>query len=401
MRRTASANRSQRALFTALSWSLLGSLLLATIVTAPLSQAQNSSADAKETRERLTQLEKDIARIAAAQATREKQRSGLQADLRRSEVALGRLQEQQQATRSAISSNQKEIARLGVKQGQLTDAADAQRDAVAQEIRNAYKGGGNDQLKLLLSEEDPQVLTRMLAYYRYILAARSELLDEYRITLSELVDLTQELKTREAQLEEQRIALAGRQRTLETQRSERRALLKKIDSTLKSEAAQLAARQQDREQLEILLGEIDAALAQLIPQDDVEPFSAAKGSMRWPVEGRITNRFGRPRNQGKMRWQGVRLKADSGSTVAAIHHGRVVYADWLRGSGLLLVIDHGEGYLSLYAHNESLLREVGDWVTAGAPVSTVGDSGGQSEAGLYFEIRKDGKPTDPQGWCRG
>jgi septal ring factor EnvC (AmiA/AmiB activator) len=123
--------------------------------------------------------------------------------------------------------------------------------------------------------------------------------------------------------------------------------------------------------------------------------------MAWPVEGRITERFGRPRNSGKMKWQGVRLKAETGATVSAIHHGRVVYADWLRGSGLLLVIDHGEGYMSLYAHNESLLRDVGEWVSTGAAIATVGDSGGQSEAGLYFEIRKDGKPTNPQAWCSG
>ena len=123
--------------------------------------------------------------------------------------------------------------------------------------------------------------------------------------------------------------------------------------------------------------------------------------MAWPVEGRITERFGRPRNRGKMKWQGVRLKAEAGTPVSAIHHGRVVYADWLRGSGLLLVIDHGEGYMSLYAHNESLLRDVGEWVSTGAAIATVGDSGGQSEPGLYFEIRKDGKPTNPQAWCRG
>ncbi|MFT4767023.1 MAG: septal ring factor EnvC (AmiA/AmiB activator) [Glaciecola sp.] len=400
MRRTAPANRSQQALITWLSAVLLLASLIVAVV-APELQAQSSSADAQETRERLAQLEKDIARIAAAQAKREKQRSGLQADLRRSEVALGRLQEQQQTTRAAIGRNQGEVSKLGVEQSMLVDAAASQRDAVAREIREAYKGGGGDQLKLLLSEEDPQLLARMLAYYRYILAARSELLDEYRDTLSALANTKQELQTREAELEAQRLSLATQQRSLEAERSERKSLLRKIDSTLKSEAEQLAAREQDREQLENLLAQIDAALAQLIPEDDVEPFSAAKGSMRWPVDGRITSRFGRPRNQGKMRWQGVRLKAESGSTVAAIHHGRVVYADWLRGSGLLLVIDHGEGYLSLYAHNESLLREVGDWVTAGAPVSTVGDSGGQSEAGLYFEIRKDGKPTDPQGWCRG
>ena len=376
-------------------------VLLLALVLAPDVPAQNtSSADARETRERLEQLEKDIARIAATQAKREKQRSSLQSKLRRSETALGRLKEQQQKTRSAITRNQSEIAKLGTEQGKLQRAASAQQDAVAAEIREAYKGGGNDQLKLLLTEEDPQVLARMLAYYRYILAARSELLDEYRDTLNSLVTLEADLQSRKMQLEKQQDSLASQQRDLEVEREGRAKLLAEIDASLKSDAAQLAAREQDREQLEELLAQIDVALAQLIPEDDVEPFSAAKGSMPWPVKGRITSRFGRPRNQGKMRWQGVRLKAESGITVTAIHHGRVVYADWLRGSGLLMVIDHGEGYLSLYAHNESLLREVGDWVGAGAAISTVGDSGGQSEAGLYFEIRKDGKPTDPQGWCR-
>lgn len=375
-------------------------LLLGTVTAAPAVLAQTAaSLDAQATRERLTQLEKDIAKIAAAQASREKQRSSLQASLRRSEVALGRLNEQQQSTRADIVSNQREISALNAKQSALKSAAAGQREAVAEELRTAYKSGGNDQLKLLLTEEDPQLIARMLAYYRYILAARSDLLEDFSNTLDSLISVQGQLAQREADLEDQRASLAMQQQQLEAQRKDRKDLLREINSSLENDAKQLAAREQDRLQLENLLTEIDAALAQLIPADDVEPFSAAKGSMRWPVEGRITHRFGRPRNLGKMRWQGVRLKAKTGSTVAAIHHGRVVYADWLRGSGLLLVIDHGEGYLSLYAHNESLLREVGDWVSAGAPVSTVGDSGGQSEAGLYFEIRKDGKPTDPQRWC--
>ena len=128
---------------------------------------------------------------------------------------------------------------------------------------------------------------------------------------------------------------------------------------------------------------------------------AARGAMRWPTEGRLGNRFGRPRNQGKMRWRGVTINAETGTPVNAIHHGRVVYADWLRGSGLLLVLDHGEGYMSLYAHNETLLRDVGDWVTAGAPIATVGASGGRERPALYFEIRHRGDPVDPGDWCRG
>ena len=122
--------------------------------------------------------------------------------------------------------------------------------------------------------------------------------------------------------------------------------------------------------------------------------------MPWPVEGKPSNQFDRPRNEGKMRWQGITIPAREGTTVKAIHHGRVVYADWLRGSGLLVIIDHGDGYMSLYAHNESLLREVGEWVTAGTPVSTVGNTGGEEQAALYFEIRQNGKPTNPSNWCK-
>ncbi len=377
---------------------LLAPLLILAIADRVVAQ---DPAEAERTRARLEQLEKDIAQITRQQRERQEQKNTLQAELRKSEVALGQLMQEQQASRNAIAGNRAEISDLLEEQRKLQAAAQRQQAAVSEEIRNAWKSGGNDQLRLLLSEDDPQLLARMLAYYRYLLAARSELLDEYRDTLDSLITLEDTLRSRESQLQTQLAALAEQQRALESTRRKRQRVLGEIESAIKSDSAELAAREQDREQLEALLAEIDAALAQLIPVEDVEPFSAARGAMRWPVEGRITDSFGRPRNQGKMRWQGVRLKAEAGSVVTAIHHGRVVYADWLRGSGLLLVIDHGEGYMSLYAHNESLLREVGDWVSAGSPISTVGDSGGQSEPGLYFEIRKNGKPTDPKGWCRG
>jgi septal ring factor EnvC (AmiA/AmiB activator) len=377
---------------------LLAPLLILAIADRVVAQ---DPAEAERTRARLEQLEKDIAQITRQQRERQEQKNALQAELRKSEVALGQLMQEQQASRNAIAGNRAEISDLLEEQRKLQAAAQRQQAAVSEEIRNAWKSGGNDQLRLLLSEDDPQLLARMLAYYRYLLAARSELLDEYRDTLDSLITLEDTLRSRESQLQTQLAALAEQQRALESTRRKRQRVLGEIESAIKSDSAELAAREQDREQLEALLAEIDAALAQLIPVEDVEPFSAARGAMRWPVEGRITDSFGRPRNQGKMRWQGVRLKAEAGSVVTAIHHGRVVYADWLRGSGLLLVIDHGEGYMSLYAHNESLLREVGDWVSAGSPISTVGDSGGQSEPGLYFEIRKNGKPTDPKGWCRG
>ena len=152
--------------------------------------------------------------------------------------------------------------------------------------------------------------------------------------------------------------------------------------------------------LQQLLDAIREAVVNLQVPDNYQPFKAARGTMPWPIGGKRANSFGRPRNEGKMRWQGVTIPASEGDSVKAIHHGRVVYADWLRGSGLLMIIDHGEGYMSLYAHNQSLLREVGEWVSAGTPIITVGNSGGQEQSALYFEIRHQGKPTNPTKWCK-
>jgi septal ring factor EnvC (AmiA/AmiB activator) len=122
--------------------------------------------------------------------------------------------------------------------------------------------------------------------------------------------------------------------------------------------------------------------------------------MPWPVDGKARNRFGRDRDGGPLKWHGLMIAASEGSTVSAIHHGRVVFADWFRGSGLLRILDHGAGYRSLYGHNQSLLREVGEWVDVGDAIGTVGNSGGRQRTALYFEIRKDGKPTDPDKWCK-
>lgn len=357
--------------------------------------------EAEATRARLAELQTLIAEIQQTQSARREEQGRLQAELRRRELGLAELARKLDTTRLAQDATKQEIAALETRGATLNAAAAEQQQAVAAEVRAAYKSGGNDQLRLLLSDDDPQTVSRVLAYYRYILGARAALVDEYRATLEALADTRRQLDARGATLETQRQQLAAQQAQQEQGRRERATLLARIEADLADDQTRLAAAQEEQSELDVLLEEIEAALAQLIPEDTVEPFSEARGAMAWPVDGRITERFGRPRNQGKMRWQGVRLEVEAGTTVSAIHHGRVVYADWLRGAGLLLVIDHGEGYMSLYAHNESLLRDVGDWVSAGAAVATVGNSGGQSEAGLYFEIRKDGKPTDPQGWCRG
>ena len=202
-----------------------------------------------------------------------------------------------------------------------------------------------------------------------------------------------ELEARSQTLEQQQVNLTAAQ-------AKRTLAMTQLDQSIRSSSAQLKQKEQDRQQLEDLLQVIQEAIVDLEVPANYATFNSAKGNMAWPVQGEQSNQFGRSRNAGKMQWQGITIAAKEGTTVKAIHHGRVVYADWLRGSGLLLIIDHGDGYMSLYAHNESLLREVGEWVMAGSPISTVGNSGGMEQTAVYFEVRHNGKPTNPANWCK-
>lgn len=377
------------------------SLVAVLLIAASLPVQSQSEQDAEQTRQRLQALQTDIAAITAALQEKERERGGLQNELRTSELNLSKLRQAQRKTQRNITATRTEIGELTDEQAELRRAAEEQQQAVVQELRSLWQQGNADQLRILLSEENPQDLARVLAYHRYFFQARSELLDRYEDTLERLSTSEAALREREQSLSVALAKLDQQREAVITANEDRRKLIAQIERELADDTQVLAERQRDQAQLTELLQQLETAVAQLITEVDVEAFSEAKGSMPLPVDGTLAHRFGRPRNQGKMRWQGISLLAEAGSQVSAVHHGRVVFADWLRGSGLLMVIDHGEGYMSLYAHNDSLLREVGDWVSTGTVIATVGNSGGQDEASLYFEIRKDGKPTDPLRWVRG
>jgi len=266
-------------------------------------------------------------------------------------------------------------------------------------MKTAWQMGRESQLKMLLSQEEPETVARAMGYYRYFFEARNALLEEYRETLASLVTVEADIDASLATLTANQQSLKTEQARLGNARRDQENALAQLNASISTKSARLKKLQADRAELEKLLEAIEEAIVQLELPDNFQSFAKAKGAMPWPVEGKRSNRFGRPRNEGKMRWQGINIPAPQGSTVKAIHHGRVVYADWFRGSGLLLIIDHGDGYMSLYAHNESLLLDVGEWVTAGTPVSTVGISGGLEQPAVYFEIRYKGKPTDPARWC--
>ncbi len=380
-----------------LTWPrLLAALLLVGLPWQVLSQS-----DEEKARRQLHELQGDIARINREIASAGVRRDKLQRQVRDADKQLGRIEREIADNQRQLAANRRQLSDLQDERSALEGAREAQQERIARELRRAWQMGRQGQLKVLLSQESPHTVARAVGYYRYFFEARNTLLTQYRDTLQQLEAVAGRIDTTRETLERQQEALGAQQASLVNAQRNRKLAVAELNASIDSKGERLKQLEQNRKELESLLQAIEEAVADLQVPANYQAFKAAKGTMPWPVKGKPSNRFGRPRNEGKMRWQGINIPAPEGTTVRAIHHGRVVYADWFRGSGLLLIIDHGDGYMSLYAHNQSLLRDVGEWVTAGAPVSTVGSSGGQDQASLYFEIRHQGKPTDPAGWCRG
>ncbi len=321
--------------------------------------------------------------------------------MRKAELDLSATERAIRDNRQTMGQQQQRLQELQREQGQLQRARDEQQARIALELRTAWQMGRQGQLKVLLSQEDPHTVARVMGYYREFFEARNALLEAFRVTLQELVQVEQDIDDTLAELDQRQQDLARQQERLALAQRNREQAVAQLTASIKDKNQQLAKMEQDRKDLEKLLRAIEEAVVNLKVPEGYQDFAAVRGKLLWPVSGKPGNRFGKPRNEGKMRWQGVNIPAREGTEVKAIHHGRVVYADWLRGMGLLLIIDHGDGYMSLYAHNQTLLREVGEWVGPDTPVATVGSSGGLERSALYFEIRHDGKPVDPARWCRG
>lgn len=373
-------------------------LLLITLAAAPTLVFADD--EAEQARNQIKQLEKDIARISKEIDSASEQRGKLQNTLKDADVELGRVQRSIKENTTAIAEQEAELNKLEQRQEELRAAGKKQRKRIAEEMKTAWQMGRESQLKMLLSQEEPDKVARSMAYYRYFFEARNKVLEQYRATLLSLEKVQQNIDATLSTLSDRRTALQTEQAKLAEAKQQQQQALTNLVASISSKSAKLKKLQADRTELEKLLEAIEQAVVQLELPQNVQGFATAKGKMPWPVAGKLSNRFGRSRNEGKMRWQGITIPANEGTVVKAIHHGRVVYADWLRGSGLLLIIDHGDGYMSLYAHNQSLLKDVGEWVTSDTPISTVGNSGGQDRHALYFEIRNSGKPVDPAKWCQ-
>jgi len=270
-------------------------------------------------------------------------------------------------------------------------------DELAEQVRAAYMSGGQERVKLLLNQRDPATLGRLLSYYRYFNDFRADNIQTVTGHIRELAALHSQVAAEEA-----RLAGLARERydeltKLNVAQEKRQALLATLQNRLSSEGQeveQLAAQEKD---LTRLIDELTSILSDY-PISSENPFSEHKGRLTWPVAGTLLHDFGQPRVSDRLKWNGVVLAAPRGREVRSVYHGRVVFSDWLAGLGLLVIVEHGEGYMTLYGYNETTLKSAGDWVAPGDVIATVGDSGGQSRAALYFEIRRGTQPLNPRQW---
>ena len=377
--------------------ALLAALLC---LGAALAAPEDRAAREAEAERRLSQVRREIAELTAARQALEGERGDAARILREADQTVDRESRALREIDTRIAEQQAELARLEDQRRALELRLGSQRQALAALLRSAYALGRHEQLKLLLAQDRIESLARVLAYHRYFQRDRISRIDALMTELAELAEVVRQVNAQRAALDQSRAAQAEQLAGLETQREERRAVLAALEARYKDASSRLQALGRDEQALVELLERLRDIFADIPDRlEAAQPFAQRRGRLTTPLAGKTLVAFGGtlPDGRGSHGWL---IQADSGTAVRAVAHGRVAFADWLKGYGLIVILDHGEGWMSLYAQNDSLQREVGDWVDAGDVLASAGSSGGQSQAALYFELRRAGRPVDPHGWFR-
>ena len=373
-------------------------LLFFALAVSTAAQAQNSEGELakikeqelEEVRERISNLKKSMDKSASA-------RDRITADLQDAEVEISekriRLKELERERDFSARRKAGLDAELATREAEL----DEESKELAHQVRAAYMSGSQERVKLLLNQRDPATLGRLMAYYGYLNDYRGANIEAVTAAIRELAALRSQVAAEEARiagLAKARYAELMKLNDAQDRRQRLLASLKEKISDEGQEVDRLAAQEKD---LSRLIAELTSILSDY-PISSEEPFSEHKGRLTWPVAGRLLHDFGQPRVSNQVKWSGVVLAAPRGREVRSVYHGRVVFADWLAGLGLLVIVNHGENYMTLYGYNETILKNVGDWVAPGDVIATVGDSGGQSQSSLYFEVRRGTQALNPQQW---
>ncbi|MFW2438559.1 MAG: murein hydrolase activator EnvC family protein [Arenicellales bacterium] len=294
-----------------------------------------------------------------------------------------------------------ELSDLQAKKIETATSLQAEQQILAQQLRSAYVSGHEEYIKLIMNQQDPAVVSRMLVYYRYLAKSRVRTIHKINQHLDQLTALESGIHARSVEIKNLINLQHERWRSLKLAYQEQKKAVLALRKELSGNLQEIERMHNDEQELLALIEKLREIIDELLDEERTgTSFQELRGQLKLPVEANVVVRFGARRQIGNLRWKGIILAGELGSDIHAVYDGRVVYADWMRGFGLLLIIDHGDSFLSLYGHNESILVEEGDWVATGQTVASMGKSGGSSKPGLYFEIRHKGKPQNPLRWTQ-
>ena len=376
---------------------LLLMLLVAGLVIGPFAIAADKATSEKQLKSVLRKIDK----LKQAIDAKEDSKSQYINQLKSIEVDIGKLSRKIRALGNEIGSKKSELKSLRATRLEHQRKLSRENEYLAEQVYAAFTLGRQEKVKLLFSQQDPQKLQRNLVYYQYFSNARVDLINAVQGSIDKIIETEQLIQQAQLDLEKNQQALNEQKKQFDQDLGKRKIIIGSLDKQLKEQGGNLSRLEDEAAQLQNLIKSIEKLFADA-PESEIsrKSFAKLKGKLAWPLKGKLRKLFGRTKPQSDLRWQGVKIEATNGSHVMAVSHGRVAFADWLRGLGNLIIIDHGNSYLSLYGHNESLFKTAGEWVEAGDVISSVGSSGGEQKAGLYFEIRKKGKPQNPTRWCK-
>jgi septal ring factor EnvC (AmiA/AmiB activator) len=341
-------------------------------------------------REQISDLKQSMDRSATERDRLVGELQGIEISISEQRIRIRDIEREQRYTEDKKQSLNRDLAE---REAHL----DLESSELAEQVRVAYMSGSQEKIKLLLNQRDPATLGRLLAYYRYLSDYRADNIAAVMEEIRKLSELRGQIAAEEARLSSLSSKRYAELTRLGSSQQERQTLLQSLKDKMANEGQEVQRLAAQEEDLTRLIAELTSILSDY-PISSEAPFSQHKGRLTWPVAGTLIHDFGQPRVGGDIKWNGVVLAAPRGREVRAVYHGRIAFADWLAGMGLLVIVDHGEGYMTLYGYNETILKDAGDWVAPGDVIATVGDSGGQQRSSVYFELRLGALPVDPRLW---
>lgn len=357
-----------------------------------LAQDNASPKQLKELRYRIqrmqTQYDRDL-----------KKRDNLSHTLQQQDKRIAELTRQDKQLKQQQETAQQRLKKVEQQQADMAAEQSTQLNWLKKTAQALYQQGREPTLKLLLSQQEPDQVSRLLRYHDYFQQARQQRIEELKDELQALLNVAKEVRDARQQLQQQQTAVQQQQQQIQAAQQERKKALAELNNSISDQASRLTRMRQDAERLDKLLQDMQKNIADVPANPSGAPFAKLQGKLPWPAQGKIKARYNSVR-EGNIRWSGVLLDVPDGTPVKAIHAGRVTYVDWVRGYGLITIVDHGNSYLSLYGHSQTLLKEVGDWVQPGEVIALAGNSGSADRSGVYLEIRKSGQPLNPSNWCR-